>query len=135
MCKLICLCILARLGPYYMETQGSNSAHSIFVLRAKNIFLNIYFLRKCGIKMLDNVCKLTVLCILATLGPFYMKIIGFKLCALNFCPKGKKYFLKYIFLQSWICPQKAVYKKSAARNEVTTCQLRPLGLYSTHLAI
>ena len=38
--------------------------------------------------MLDNMCKLILLCILASLGPYYLKIIGFKLCALNFCLKG-----------------------------------------------
>ena len=96
MCKLIFLCILANLGPYYMKTRGSNSAHSTFVPRAKNIFLNIYFC-KLAIKGLDNMCKLIFLCILASLGPYYMKIIGFKLCAFNFCPKGKNLFLKYIF--------------------------------------
>ena len=96
MCKLIFLCILASLGPYYMKTRGSNSAHSTFVPRAKNIFLNIYFC-KLAIKGLDNMCKLIFLCILASLGPYYMKIIKFKLCAFNFCPKGKKYFFKYIF--------------------------------------
>ena len=42
-------------------------------------------------------CKLILLCILANLGPYYIKIIGFKLCALIFCPKGQKYLLKYIF--------------------------------------
>ena len=34
------------------------------------------------------------LCILASLGPYYMKIMRLKLCTLIFCPKGKKLFSK-----------------------------------------
>ena len=47
--------------------------------------------------MLDNMCKLILLCILANMGQYYIKIIELKLCAFKFCPKGKKYLVKYIF--------------------------------------
>ena len=50
--------------------------------------------------MLDKMYKYILLCILASLGPYYMEIIGFKLCSLNFCPKGKTYLLNFFCILS-----------------------------------